>query len=190
MRACTLVLSILLVPASSALGQAGTSSLDALRRELGRGDAISIVREGGESLTGRLLRIGDRDLDIRIAGPRGRDLTILLDDVQSLERRRDSVRNGALVGAGIGAGLFGTMFVYAVAVDRNEMDEWAPVYLKAGAAVVGLGALVGAAIDRILSKPYVRFDSGASRGATLRVVPLAPRGQDVGLGVGVRLYGW
>jgi len=84
MRACTLVLSILLVPASSALGQAGTSSLDALRRELGRGDAISIVREGGESLTGRLLRIGDRDLDIRIAGPRGRDLTILLDDIQSL----------------------------------------------------------------------------------------------------------
>lgn len=190
MRACTLVLSILLVPASSAPGQAGTSSLDALRRELGRGDAISIVREGGESLTGRLLRIGDRDLDIRIAGPRGRDLTILLDDVQSLERRRDSVRNGALIGAGVGGGFFGALFISAVAVDRNEMDEWAAGYLMTGAVVVGLGALVGAGIDAIHSKPRMRFDRGGSRAAKVRVVPLAPPRRGAGLGVGVRVDGW
>ncbi len=190
MRACALILSILLVPASSALGQAGTPSLDALRRELGRGDAISVVREGGESLTGRLLRIGDRDLDIRISGPHGRDVTILLDDVRSLERRRDSLQNGALIGAGIGGGFFGAVFIYAAAVDRNEMDEWAAGYLMAGAVTAGLAALVGAAIDAMRSKPAVRFDRGGSRAAKLRVVPLAQPRHGAGLGVGVRVAGW
>ena len=191
MRACGLILSILLVPASSALAQAATASFDVLHRELGRGDAISVVREGGESLTGRLVRIGERDLDIRIAGPNGgRDVTILLNAIQSLERRRDSVRNGALIGAGIGAGLFGTMFIYAAAVDRNEMDEWAPGYLAGGAVIVGLGAVLGAAIDALHSKPPVRFDRGAPRAAKVRVVPVVSRRRGVGLAVGVRLDGW
>jgi hypothetical protein len=189
MRACGLILSILLVPASSALAQAATSSFDVLHRELGRGDEISVVREG-ESLTGRLVRIGERDLDIRIAGPNGgRDVTILLNAIQSLERRRDSVRNGALIGAGIGAGLFGTMFIYAAAVDRNEMDEWAPGYLAGGAVIVGLGAVLGAAIDALHSKPPVRFDRGAPRAAKVRVVPVVSLRRGVGLAVGVRLNG-
>jgi hypothetical protein len=50
------------------------------------------------------------------------------------------------------------MFVRAVAVDRNEMGEWAPLYLGYGAAFTGIGWLIGKAIDAGSSRPHIRFE--------------------------------
>ena len=57
-------------------------------------------------------------------------VTMPLDFIQSLERRRDCARNGAAIGAAIGIGFGGAMFAYAFAIDRNEIDEWAPSILE------------------------------------------------------------
>jgi hypothetical protein len=72
-----------------------------------------------------------------------RIVTIPLNDIQLLERPRDSVLNGVVIGTAVGAGIIRTMFVHAVAVDRNEMDEWAAVYAGAAVVYMGLGAVVG-----------------------------------------------
>jgi len=166
-----LVLALVVaLEATPAWAQTHVATLDALRGELAPGDAVSFVQTNGESVTGRLLRVGATDLDVRIVTrqlpgqPRRRlDLTIPLNAIESLERPRDSSRNGALIGASIGAGFVGGMFVRAVAIDRNEMDEWAPIYLGYGALFAGLGALVGWAIDSGTSKPHVRYDAPSSR---------------------------
>ena len=55
------------------------------------------------------------------------------------KRRGDRGRHRRGVGA--------AMFLRAVVVDRNEMDEWAPLYLGGAAVCTGIGALVGWAID-------------------------------------------
>lgn len=103
----------------------------------------------GDSVRGRLQRFGDTDLDIRAEtqqAPRQRrrllDVTIPRVAIQSLERPRDSSRNGALIGAGIGGGFALTMFVWAVAVDRNEIDEWGQGILRLGAFAPGLARLL------------------------------------------------
>src|SRR5688500_18794261 len=108
--------------ATPALAQTHLTRVETLSHHLSVGDSISLVHADGETVTGRLVRVGDADLDIRVVsrsnpgGERRRlDLTIPLESIQSLERPRDSVRNGALLGAGIGAGVGAGMFIYATA---------------------------------------------------------------------------
>jgi len=80
-----------------------------------------------------------------------------------------------LIGAGIGGGLVLGMFVYAAAVDFNEIDEWAPMYLAMGAVYTGVGALVGWAIDSAHSKPLVRFTAPSAPTMRMGVAPLLAR---------------
>lgn len=169
---------------SRADGEVRVATLDELRRELSPGDFISsVVQTTGDSVRGRLRRFGDTDLDLQAetqqAPPEQRrplDLKIPLSAIQSLERPRDSSRNGALIGAGIGGGFSLAMFVYAAAVDYNEIDEWAPTYLAIGGIYTGLGALAGWAIDRAHSKLHIRFDAPSPGTVTIRAVPLLSRG--------------
>lgn len=157
------IVALNLVGAASAAAQARVT-LDEARREVSVGDRVSIAAEGG-TMTGRVARFGDTDLRLVIDSPRGAvgsrrpiEVTIPLSALRSLERPRDSTKNGALVGAGIGAGSALAMFMYALAVDRNEVDEWGPTYLGIGGVLTGVGALAGWAIDRAHSKRHIRFD--------------------------------
>jgi hypothetical protein len=174
-------LALEFVAPASVAAQVAVGSLDELRRVLDPDDVISVVRTTGESVSGRLLRIGDTDLDLEIESrpPSGRgrrtSLTIPLTAIQSLDRPRDSARNGALIGAGIGAAVAGGLFVYALAIDRNEIDEWAPIYLGCGALFGGAGALVGWAIDSGRSKPHITFGTRPGKAVRVTVTPSLSR---------------
>ena len=174
---------------SPAIAQTLVTSLEDLRRELATGDFITVVPAVGQPVAGRLMRLGNVDLEVRLANKRGsrergpRDVTIALDAVQSLERRRDPARNGAVIGAGIGAGYGGAMFVRAIVVDRNEMDEWATFYVGGAAVSTGIGALIGWAIDAAHSKPHIRFAAVSEGRTTVSVQPVFTRGRGMALAV-------
>lgn len=189
-----LVTSILIVgfgavSASPSSAQTRVTSLEELRRELATGDVITVVPSGGQPVKGRLVRLGRDDLDVRpvkgSASPeRGlKDVTIALDAIQSLRRPRDSARNGAMIGAGIGAGFTGAMFIQAMVVDRNEAEEWAPLFLGFGGVTTGIGALIGWAVDAAHSKPDIRFDASPMRQTKVSVHPVFSRGRGIGLAV-------
>jgi hypothetical protein len=172
-----------------AIAQTPVTSLEELRRELAPGDFITVVPTVGQPLAGRLMRLGDVDLEVRLENTRRsqehgpRDVTIALNALQSLERPRDSPRNGAALGAVIGAGYGGAMFVRAILVDRNEMDEWATFYVGGAAVCTGLGALVGWAIDAAKSKPYLRFATSSEGRTKVTVQPVYSRGRGIALSV-------
>ncbi len=173
--------------ASPCIAQTRLTSLEELRRALSAGDFITIVPAVGEPVAGRLMRLGDADLDVRVVNRRTpevggpRDVTIRLDAIQSLERPRDSARNGAAIGAGIGAGFGGAMFVYAFVVDHNEMDEWAPLYVGAAAVYTGIGALIGWAIDAANSTPHITFEPSSQGKTKVSVQPVYLRGRGIAL---------
>jgi hypothetical protein len=173
--------------AATALAQVRLSSLDGVRREVAVGDVVTIGQGTSELIEGRLLRVGDMTLDVRAevrtaTGQRQRlDLTIPWHDLVSLERRHDSPRDGALIGASLGGGASLAMFAYAAAVDFNEIDEWAPLYLAAGALATGIGALAGWVIDRAHSKPHIRFEAVAPASGILPVAPVLSRGRRLAL---------
>jgi hypothetical protein len=174
---------------SPCVAQTRVTSLEDLRRELASGDFITVVAAVGPPVAGRLTRIGNVDLDLRLVNkrtpqaPGPQNITIPLDAILSLERPRDSARNGAAIGAGIGAGFGGALFVHAAIIDRNEIDEWAPLYAGAAAVCAGIGALIGWATDAANSKPHISFHVSSEGRTRVSVQPVYSRGRGVGLAV-------
>jgi hypothetical protein len=185
----TLIAACGSIGASPCIAQTRVTSLDELRRELATGDVITVVPAVGQPVAGRLMRLGSVDLDVRPVDTRTspervpRDVTIALDAIQSLERPPDSVRNGVAIGAGIGAGYSAAMFVRAIVIDRNEIGEWATLYVGGAALCTGIGALVGWAMDAAHSKPHIRFDRSSAVRTKVSVQPLYSRGRGVALTV-------
>ena len=168
--------------------RANAPDIDQLRDQLSAGDSIIIVATGAQPITGRVVRFDRDNLDIqpvrnRSVQDRSRQhVRIAFDAIQSLERPRDPVRNGTLLGAAAGAGVGGAMFLAALATDRNEIDEWAGPYAAGTAICAGVGALIGWAIDAASSKPHIRFD--ASGGKTIvSVRPLYSRRHGIAIAV-------
>jgi hypothetical protein len=186
-----LIVVIGAIGAPPCAAQTRVTSVEELRRELAAGDFVTIVPDVGPPVAGRLLRLGSGDLDVRVLNkrtpqtraPRDATLTIALDDIQSLERPRDSARNGAAIGAGIGAGFGAAMFVHAMVIDRNEMDEWATPYIGAVAVCTGIGALIGWTMDAANSKPHIRFDASPGGRTKVGVQPVYSRGRGIGVAV-------
>jgi hypothetical protein len=174
------------IGASPCIAQTRVTSVEELRRELAAGDFITIVPGDGQPVAGRLMRLGNVDLDVRLVNKRGpRDVTIPFDAIQSLERPRDSARNGAAIGAGIGAGFGGAMFIHAFVIDRNEIDEWATLYVGAAAVCTGIGALIGWAVDSASSKPHIRFDASSGGRTKVSLQPVYSRGRGIAIAVSV-----
>jgi hypothetical protein len=159
------------------------TSIDDLRRALAAGDVVRIVPTDGQPMTGRLRRVGDADLDLRLAGDSWkktgkRDVTVGLETIQSLSRPRDPVGDGTLIGAAVGAGIGGAFFVHALLIDRNEFDEWAGFYAGATGFCVGIGALIGWAVDGTHSRPAMTFTSGVTY-RKVNVRPAVSRGRGI-----------
>ena len=181
-----LIVALCMIGTLPALAQVQVGTLEELRRELSPGDFISLVQTSGDSVRGRLVRFADTALDIRTetrqpTGKQHADVTVPLGTIRSLDRPRDSSRNGVMIGAGVGAGMSLGMFIHAAAVDYNELDEWGPDYLAMGAIFTGVGALVGWAIDSAHSKPHVRFNAPTAQTMTIRVAPLLARRKGMAL---------
>ena len=173
---------------SPCLAQTRLTSIEELRRQLSVGDSIVVVPTGAQPIIGRLVRLDRDNLEIQPAKKRSvqdtrpRDVRIAFDAIQSLERPRDPVRNGTLLGAAAGAGVGGAMFLAALATDRNEIDEWAGPYAAGTAICAGVGALIGWAIDAASSRPHIKFD--ASGGKTIvSVRPLYSRRYGIAIAV-------
>jgi hypothetical protein len=169
------------------IAQTRVTSLEQLRRELAAGDVITVVPSGGQPVKGRLVRLSPDELAVRpVKGSPDRslrDVTVRFDAIQSLQRPRDSARDGAIRGAAVGAGFAGALFIYALAVDRNEVDEWGPIYAGFAGAQMGIGALIGWAVDAAHSKPALRFDAAPGTHTHVSVHPIVSRGRSIGLAV-------
>jgi hypothetical protein len=162
------------------------TTADELREALTPGDEVSVVLTGGNTYRGRVRQIGTDDLGLRAELPptpeqaRPRlDTTIPFSAIQLLERPRDPVGDGALIGALAGAGVIGGMFIHAFSTDRNEFDEWGSSYLVGGLIYTGLGALIGAGIDGARSKPVLKYEPASGRSAKVRIAPWLGRGAGV-----------
>lgn len=183
-----LVLTLAIVTRPS-IAQTRLTSHEALRTELLPGDRIVVVPASGRPVSGRLMGVDAFELQLRLEKPSPSvggptDVTIPLDTIQSLERPRDPAGDGAVIGAGIGAGFAGAMFARAIVIDRNEMDEWASLYLGVAAVFTGIGALVGWATDAAHSKPHIRFDASSEERTKITIGPAFSRGR-VGIALAV-----
>ena len=150
-------------------------TVEELRGELSPGDNVTIVRSPESVVSGQLVRFGPLDLEIRGKISQGpgqpgsvATLSIPHDTIRSLERTGDSTKNGMLIGAAVGGGFGLFNLIYYGIVDANEIDEYSGSLVVGMAADAGIGALVGYFIDKLHTRPPIRFEvaSGEQTGIT------------------------
>jgi len=100
---------------------------------------VSVTDQRGGSVEGRVQEVSDRFVRLSV---KGRPRDILIEEVVRIERP-DSVKNGALIGFGVGA----TMGLVATAFDPQSGGLLVSRTLGNGLISAGIGALIDAAID-------------------------------------------
>jgi hypothetical protein len=140
-----------------------------------RGEKVIVtVGTTHETLSGRLLRFADDGL-VLADGPTPR--TVRFSDVQRIERRRDSLWNGALigyaVGFGAGAGLVLAQSCHPQPRGLFELCFNGPAFAAAfGGVITGpIGMAAGAIADAIVKRPRVVFDRRSGHRATITATP-------------------
>jgi hypothetical protein len=158
---------------AAASAQEVASSFDALASRIRVGQRIWVTDATGREVDGRLERLSIDGLVLRVDGLE----TFAAPDVRRVRARApDSLKNGTLIGLGIGAGLGTAWCIGAIADDSGDID--AGVECAEGYTVFpGLGALIGLAVDAVIPGKVCPVDQaplpeGLPR-ATLMVVPLA-----------------
>lgn len=158
------VLGVMTTPAAAQV-EVRTVTLQTLATVLSRKDPVIIVQLSGEVVRGRFVAFGDDSVKVEIDVPRlggqaskTRTIGIPLGTIRSVERLPDSPGEGAVIGLAVGAIIGAANFIGGMAVDQNEMDEWAGGALLGGVMTAGLGAVLGWMGDAAHSKPHIRFD--------------------------------
>jgi len=130
-----------------------------------------IVTTPRETIRGRVLRVADDGL-VLADGPAQH--TVPFHDLNRVERRRDSIWNGALIGYGVGFGL-GFAVVIANPCGPRDFLCWdGPGFATAyGGIITGpLGMAAGAITDALIRRPRVVFERGSTSQARMAVMPV------------------
>jgi hypothetical protein len=163
---------LLCAAGTRAEAQAVASSFEQLSLLVKSGDRITVVDPTGREAKGRIGNLSRETLTLDTpAGPRALGEA----DVSEIRQRRDdSLKNGAIIGAVAGAAYFMTMA--AVLGDSDGGDVIVGAAVAGGVLFAGLGAAAGAGIDALITRDRVIYRTG-SRGSRVGVSPLFGRGR-------------
>lgn len=171
-RTVLFVVAEFLSTAAAASAQEPAASFDALAGSIQVGQQIWVTDTAGREIRGRLERLSSDGLVLKASEVE----TFAASDVRRVRARtRDSLKNGTLIGLGIGGGIGAAWCIGAIADDSGDID--ARVECAEGFTVFpGLGALIGLAVDAVIpGKVRVVYQAPQSRDASpasLMVVPL------------------
>ena len=153
---------------------------DHVQYALRPGDTVFVVDDTGTETRGKVASIGPSALRLIVDGYE-RDWGAAA--VERLERRGDSLKNGAITGLATG-GIFGFLAIVALSAGGGEVTlvptngQIAVIF----GAYMGLGAGIGAGIDALVPGRTLLYLRPGNR---ISVVPLVtPRAQSIQLRVG------
>ena len=162
-RAWTTALAALLLAASSGsaqdLSRPLLSDFSRLREQLKAGDEVVVNTRDGTTIRGRVVEVSTVQIAV-VANNVRREIPS--DQVTRVQRRRNGILLGALIGAGAGVPFGLALKSYA----HNEGST------ETGALLfpIGVGLGVGIAIDAFLVVPRTVFERAASTRAQLLLV--------------------
>jgi len=168
----------LLVFSTTAAAQAPA---DDIRARVKDGQKVSVTDDQGREFNGRIVRLTGDALTLA----KGRERTdVVYADIVKIDRT-DSLKNGALIGLGVGAALGILMVVPTGCEDDYTFlcgGDPGPGNYAAGALIVGgLGAAIGTGIDALIGGRRNLYQRGGPR------VSLSPTVQRQAIGAAVSL---
>ncbi len=175
MRTCNAIIVglCLAVMPSMAQAQGIAKNLDELRLIVRAGESVSVTDVPGAAVSGKILSLSPSALTLEVDG-RPREFKEG-EIARIMQRRGDSLGNGALWGLAVGAGIATVAVATAVASEDFEEEDagWAALAI---AVYGGIGAGIGVGIDALITRQQVIFERPA--GATVvDLVPLVTGGR-------------
>jgi hypothetical protein len=148
--------------------QGAARSFDELRALLEPGDTVAVTDAAGRDLRGRVVALSSL-LALLVDG---RQLDLRESDVRIIERRGDSLKNGALRGLSVGLGLYVALFATGFAIyGPPEADDW-PALIGAAVGAAAMGVGVGAGIDAMVRGWRVVYQSPSRSSTKIVVSPI------------------
>jgi hypothetical protein len=135
------VVAVALACPASAFAQRLTSTLDQLSLVVSKGDLVTVQDQSGTQTRGKIVEVRTDRVVIDIED---NVRTWSADELREVRKRtKDSVLNGAIIGAAIGGGL--TSLAYLDNECRGD-----PICAKAVVVYAAIGAAAGAGIDALI----------------------------------------
>jgi hypothetical protein len=155
-----------LVP-TSARAQSGVArNFDELHGRVLLGETVKVVNKDGEATRGKLLRLTDTDLTVRVDGQYS---TLAGADIVEVKARRSGpLWNGALIGAAVPVTLFGIAWA---SYDGGDCSGCAPVLLLWS----GIGAGIGVGIDALVKGDITVMRTDAAGRKKIAFAPLVQK---------------
>ena len=179
-----LALALVTMLATAAHAEAQTAaSFDELPLVLRPGDRVTVTDDSGRNLRGQIIDLSPSTLSLEARGAR---LDLRAADVSFIRQRRpDPLRNGALIGLGVGAvpAALLAMAGYSLAYNEGGSPGGAAAYL-AGLSL-GLATVIGVGVDALIQRSHVIYGPTGEAQRRLTVSPLLSghrRGVAVSLG--------
>jgi hypothetical protein len=170
-KAACLAIGMVLAAASSVEAQGVAYTFDELRLLVRPGDTVSVADAAGGETTGRIIEL--TPMKLALQGRWGTRDVFERDVTTILQRRGDSLRNGALWGFGAGATL-GFLAIMSVTAHHEGRADLAAI----GAAFYGgLGAGIGVGVDALFQGRQVIYVRPAAGTGGLTVSPIVTRGR-------------
>lgn len=172
-----LVVALALAPLSAAAQDAGPG-LDRLVRP---GEKVLVVDDEGQEIEGRVESISSSVLGLRVDG---RSVGLSIERVVRVDRPRDGLGNGALIGMGTTVSLSMIALIAAqTSCDGGRYGCASPppvwVVLWAAGSSAALGAGIGVAIDALIHSERAIYRRGAVRTSISPTIARGVRGASV-----------
>jgi hypothetical protein len=135
------------------------------------GDTITVVDPAGVETTGKLRKLSAQGLTLD-----GQDQPrewAASEVTRILQRRQDSLANGALIGLVSGAAAFAVLYALTCSIEDCEGE---PNVLIGAAAYGGMGAGVGVGIDALITRRRAIYER-SSPAAAIRFNPILSKGR-------------
>jgi hypothetical protein len=159
-RAAVAAISLVLVcPLLARASEGQATDFAQLHEDLRVGDPVAVTMRDGTTIRGKTVEISDAGLVVLVGGSR---TEVPAGQVVRIERRRNGILLGALIGAGAGVAFGLAARSYAF----NEGGNEAAAFLLPTA--IGLGAGIG--IDALLVRPRTVFERPREAAARFGVI--------------------
>jgi len=165
------VAALIALMTASAEAQQLAGSFDQLLVLVKPGDTLTITDGTGQRMQGTLTQLSASSLVLDVSGALRQ---FQESDVNTIEKRGpDSLRNGALIGMAVGAGILGV----GIAASANSSEGDASLFAFGALVYAGVGGAIGIGIDALIEGRRVIYAGSNSTRTTLSISPVLHGGR-------------